>query len=262
MPILQTEYGYIYKKNNKKTVMRTPLKAFLFFVLLVVIMFGCFYAFSVVNITTLFGLNQYQIFEQKQYYAVVVAQGDTYFDVANIDKQIKQQGGAGYVLNLDGSCYVIANIYASSDDAQKVCDNLTESFATSILNIKLSNLVLSAEYTTEQITALKNSLDLVNQSQQKLYEVRISLDKGEILDAEAKQKLQIFNETCQYQKQNLSKVFLDNCDNIVTNVKIFQSELISCLNSIMLSDSLSIDIKYTMASIINSFLTMQKNITK
>ena len=192
----------------------------------------------------------------------MVAQGKTYFDVSGADKQIQQQGGAGYVLNLNGNCYVVANIYSTSNDAQKVCDNLAQNFNASVLNINLSNLVLSADYTAEQITELKNSLNLVNHCHQKLYDVCISLDKGEILDAEAKQKLQVFIENCQYQKQNLAKVFADNCDNVVTNVKIFESELISGLNALALSQNLSIDIKYTIASIINSFIIAQKNISK
>ncbi|MGN1213133.1 MAG: hypothetical protein ACI4TZ_03725 [Christensenellales bacterium] len=262
MPILQTEYGYIYKKNNKKTGTPTIVKLILFFVLSVIIVVGCFYVFSAVNLTNLFGLNKYKIFDEQKYFAVVVAEGKSYFDVSDIDKQIKQQGGAGYVLNLNNNCYVIANIYPTNEDAQKVCDNLSNSFNATVLTLKLSSLVLSTEYTSAQITALKNSLDLVNQSHQKLYDVCISLDKGEILDAEAKQKLQVFKESCQYQKESLAKVFLDNCDNIVTHVKIFESELISSLNALVLSDNLSVDIKYTMASILNSFLSMENSITK
>lgn len=262
MPILQTEYGYIYKKNNKKTGVSKPLKMLLFFICFLVIVFACLNIFSLVNLTSIFGFNKYQIFSQTNYYAVVVAEGQDYFAVSGVDKQIKQQGGAGYVINLNNTCYVIANIYSSRDDAQKVCDNLADTFSATVLQLNLSNLVLSAEYTIEQITALKNTLNLVNQSHQKLYDICLSFDKGEILDAEAKQKLQVFNETCQYQKQNLSKVFLDNCDNIVTNVKIFASELISNINALVLSNNLSIDIKYTMASIINSFLSLQNNIIK
>lgn len=262
MPILQTEYGYIYKKNNKKTGVPKALKLFIFFVCFVAIMFACLNIFSLVDMTSLLGFNKYQIFSQTNYYAVVVAEGQSYFDVSGIDKQIKQQGGAGYVLNKDNKCYVIANIYASSEDAQKICDNLAQNFTTSILTINLSNLVLSADYAAEQISALKNCLDLVNQSYKKLYEVCISLDKGEILDAEAKQKLQVFKENCQYQKQSLSNMFADNCDNVVTNVKIFASELITSINAVILSDNLSVDIKYTIAGILNSFLSLQKNITK
>lgn len=262
MPILQTEYGYIYKKNNNKTVLKTSFKVFLLFILIVIIVVGCFSVFSVVNFTNLFGLNKYQIFEQKQYYAVVVAEGQDYFAVSGIDKQIKEQGGAGYVLNLNNTCYVIANIYSTSNDAQKVCDNLVNTFNATILTVNLSNLVLSAEYTTEQITTLKNTLNMVNLSHKTLYDICLKIDKGEILDAEAKQKLQVFNETCQYQKQNLSKVFADNCDNIVTNVKIFASELISSINVLMLSNSLSVDIKYTIASIINSFLSLQNKVLR
>ena len=48
----------------------------------------------------------------------------------------------------------------------------------------------------------------------------------------------------------------------ITNVKIFNSEVISSLNAVILSDNLSVDLKYTIASLINSFLTLENSITK
>lgn len=260
MPILQTEYGYVYKKNKKRT-MPIGLKSLLIFVVLISIVAGCFYFFSI-NDFRLFSFNKYKVFNQVNYYAVVVASGDSFLDVAGYDKQAKEQGGSGYVLNINGKCYVLANIYFSKSDAEKVCENLTGTFTADVLTIKLSQLVLSTSYTAEQISELKNCLQIVNLCFQKLYDVCISLDKGEILGAEAKQKLQVFKESCQYTIQKFTNAFKDNCDVAITNVKIFNSEVISCLNAIMLSDNLSVDLKYTNASILNSFLTLQKSITK
>ena len=166
------------------------------------------------------------------------------------------------LFKIDKKFYVVANVYGFEQDAQKVCDNLNGDFDANVLTIKFSKLVLTADYTSQQINELKNSLQMVNLCYQKLYEVCISLDKGEILSAEAKQKLQVFKESCQYQKEKLSNVFADNCDNIVTNVKIFNSEVISSLNAVILSDNLSVGLKYTIASLINSFLTLENSITK
>ena len=116
-------------------------------------------------------------------------------------------------------------------------------------------------YTKEELNCLKKSLMLVNQSSEELYNLSISFDKKELLEAEAKQKLQVFRETCQMQKESLSKAFSEDCDNLVTNVKIFQSEVIYSLSALLLSDNFSVDIKWTMASVINNFANMQISIT-
>ena len=222
----------------------------------------CFCLFSNINLSNIFGKNKYKIFDQTTYFAVVVASGDTYFDVAGADSQIKQQGGAGYVLNKGGKCHVVANIYASEQDAQKVCENLAESFDASILKLDLSALVLKAEYTAEQITELKNCLQLANLCQQNMYAICLSLDKGEILPAEAKQKLQNFKETCQFKCQQFFEQFAGNVDNVVTNIKIFAREVLSSQNALLLSENLSVDIKYTMCSILSSFANLQTSIAK
>lgn len=262
MPILQTETGYIYKKNKKQTKAPAGIKRLCIFVVAMATCFASFYVFSLFNITSFLGLNKYKVFSEKTYYAVCVAEGQTFVEVSNVVSPLKNYGGAGYVLKQNKKYYVVASIYQTEADAQKVCDNISGEFEASVTKIKLDSLVLSSDYTSEQISALKTSLDLVNRTFEKLYEVCVSFDKGEILEAEAKQKLQVFRETCQLEKENLSNTFKDNCDNIVTNVKIFQSEIVASLSALSLSSNFSVDTKYTMASVLNSFLSLENNVTK
>ena len=243
MPIIQTETGYIYKKNVKNTKLPKPIKAFFIFVIVVVIIIGTFYLSSLFNITSVFGLNKYKIFDEKTYYAVSVVCGDSFDEVNDTSNEIKQKNGAGYVFKINNKYHVIANVYNLEQDALKVCENLTD-YNAKVVNINFSQLVVSSEYTNEQLSALKTALDMVNRSFNKLYQTSLSLDKKEILEAEARQKLQVFKETCQEDKQSLTNTFKDNCDNLITNVKIFESEVISSIGALLLSENLSADIKY------------------
>ena len=121
---------------------------------------------------------------------------------------------------------------------------------------------MSAKYNSKQIGVLKYSLELVDRFFEIANQILISFDRGEILDAEARQKLQVFKETCQEDKETLIKAFKDSSDLVVTYVKIFQSEVISNLSSAIISKNLSSDLKYLIASTLNSFETLQKNIKK
>ena len=123
-------------------------------------------------------------------------------------------------------------------------------------------MILSAKYNSKQIGVLKYSLELVDRFFEIANQILISFDRGEILDAEARQKLQVFKETCQEDKETLIKAFKDSSDLVVTYVKIFQSEVISNLSSAIISKNLSSDLKYLIASTLNSFETLQKNIKK
>ena len=82
------------------------------------------------------------------------------------------------------------------------------------------------------------------------------------MPAEAKQKLQVFKETCQMEKEAFTKVFVNNCDVIVTNVKILESEVISNIGTLLLSDNLKGDIKYSASNLLSYFLTFETNVTK
>lgn len=261
MPIIQTENGYIYKKNKKKTGLGKGVKTFVAFFLIVAVVTICLYVFSIFDVTSVFGLNKYKIYNKTSYYGVYVAMGSSHAEVDDYIDDIKSIGGSGYIYVQNKNYYCLASIYLSKSDAEKVCENLSENFFANIIQIELKDLVVEKSYTKEELNCLKKSLMLVNQSSEELYNLSISFDKKELLEAEAKQKLQVFRETCQMQKESLSKTFSEDCDNLVTNVKIFQSEVIYSLSALLLSDNFSVDIKWTMASVINNFANMQISIT-
>ena len=261
MPIIKVENGYIYKKTTKNTAHKTTLFFFLLLLCSVVVISACFFAFTKFDLTATFGLNKYVIYEGSSFFAVSVEETEYAKELSEDASMLKLQDGAGYILKRNDKCYLIANSYSSIEQAQNVAANLTN-YDAEVLELKFDRLVLSAQYTSEQIDILKHSISLVNRFFDRVQDISVSFDRAEILDAEARQKLQVFKETCQLEKENLSKAFSNGSDVVVTYVKIFQNEVISNLSSLIVSQNLSGDMKYIMVSTLVSFETFQKNIKK
>lgn len=261
MPIIKTEGGYIYKKTTKSSGFKKAKFLFLLFIASITTITGSFFVFTKFDVTSALSLNRYLIFDSKTYYSVCIESGDSFSAVSETAQTIKLQDGAGYVLNMNNRYYVVASCYNSKEDASNVVNNLN-GYSAEILEIKFDKLITSISFSSEQITAIKHSLNIVNTAFDKLYEVCLSLDRGEILDAEARQKLQVFKEICQEDKESLNKLFQNNFESVVTRVKIFQSEIISNISMLLISKNLSSDIKYSIISILDNFLTLQKNIKK
>ena len=261
MPIIQTESGFIYKKVRKNTSFGKTKFLLIMFLCSVLITAGCFYLFTKFDITSALSLNKYLIFESKSYYAVCMQKAEDYTEVSNVAQNIKISDGAGYVLKFNNNYYVVASCYSAYDDAKNVADKITN-YSAEVLEIKFDRLIISLELKTEQIAALKHCCGVVNRAFDSLYEIVLCLDRGEILDAEARQKLQVFKEICLEDKETFNKAFQNNLETAITRVKIFQSEVISNISMLLISQNLSSDIKYSIASILDSFLTLQKNITK
>ncbi len=261
MPIIQVENGYIYKKNTKNTKMKKAVFILLLFVIAVLILASSMFAFSKFDFTSAFNMNKYLIYNSKSYYAISLKQGVSFAEVSDETNLIKIQDGAGFVYKQNGTYHLIASTYGSKSDAEKVINNISN-YDAQIVEIKFDKLILSAKYTSEQIEMLRYSLGMVDRFFNVVESIIISFDRGEILDAEVRQKLQVFKESCQEDKENLAKVFKDNSDVVVTYVKIFQSEVISNLSSAIVSQNLSGDLKYITISTLSSFEMLQKNIKK
>lgn len=261
MPIIKTQNGYIYKINKKNTKhKKTKFIATLFLVCMVLVV-GIFYAFSKVDFTTALKLNKYLIFDKKTYFLVSVATGQTYAEASVNSTNVKLQDGAGYVYSKNGKYYLIANAYKTNDDADNVSNNI-KGYDTQVVDIAFDRLIISVKFSQSQIETLKYSLNMVCRFFDKVSELILSFDRAELLDAEVRQKLQVFKESCQEDKETLSKAFQNSGENIVTYVKIFQSEAISNLSMLIVSQNLSSDMKYALVSTLASFETLQKNIKK
>ena len=261
MPIIQVENGYIYKINSKNKKHGKAKFLFLLFLCVVLIFCGCLFLFSNVNMTSLFGLNNYSVYDGNRFFAVSLESGESFSSASENSNYVKLQDGAGYVYGKNGKYFLLAGIYKTQTDAQKVCDKIS-SYDAEVVEIKFDKLVLNSTYSSEQIKALRYGIAMVDRFFETMQNITICLDRGEILDAEARQKLQIFKETCQQDKETMSNTFKDSSDYFVTYVKIFHSEVISNLSTLVVSQNLSSDLKYITISTLVSFEKLQQNVKK
>ncbi len=261
MPIIQVGNGYIYKKNVKKTKKNKIFVTFVFVMVLSVAIVGGYLLTTNLNIFSFFKLNKYMIYNSKTYYFLSLERADSYSSVNMNISEVQNQGGAGFVYSKDNNLYVIASAYNSKADIEKVVSNNID-FDCEIVEVKFDRLIVSAEFTNEQIKTLKYSLEIVDRFFETMNDIVVSFDKKEILAVEAKNKMQLFKEKCQIDKENLSKQFKNNSSAVVTYVNIYLSEVISNLSALVLSQNLSCDIKYTIVNSLVSFEKLQKDIRK
>ena len=260
MPIIQNGNYYIYKQNVKNRQKTRKFSAILIFFLIILLVFCVFLTFTKINFTNMFNMNKYLIFEEKTYFGLSICSGERE-EVLSNQTYIRANGGAGYVYNSGEKYFLIASIYQTENDANSVAEKLTD-YQTEIVKFKLENLILSAEYTSEQLTTLKYVLNQVNRAVIEISKITTSFDRGEILEGEAKQKLQIFGTSCQQDKESLSNAFPSCCDNIIAHAKIFCNQTVSYVTSTNLSTNFSSDAKNLMIEIVVNFLDFQKNIKK
>ena len=261
MPIIQVENGYIYKINSKSKRHGRAKFLFLLFISILAIFGGCLFLFSKVNMTSLLGLNNYSVYDGNQFFAVSLESGDSFSSVAENSNYVKLQDGAGYVYQKNNRYFLLAGVYKTNGDAQKVVDKIS-GYEAEVVEIKFDKLVLNSNYSAEQIKALRRGISMIDRFFDAVQEITVCFDRGEILDAEARQKLQVFKETCQADKETITKAFKDSGDYFVTCVKIFHSEVISNLSTLIVSQNLSSDLKYITISTLVSFEKLQQNVKK
>lgn len=260
MPIIHNGTYYIYHQNAKnRQKYRKFLPIFAFFGIIFVII-AVFYAFTKFDFVSVFNMNKYLIFDAKTYYAVSICSGNRE-EVSSYQQAAKANGAAGYIYQTNQKFCLLANIYKSFNDAHSVVQKLTE-YQAEIVELKLDKLILSAEYSAEQLSALKYVLNEVNRAVDAISEIVISFDRGEILEGEAKQKMQVFANSCQQDKEMLTSAFQYCCDGIVTYAKIFCNQTATNVMSANISTNFSSDAKRLMIDIVTNFVDLQKNVKK
>ena len=265
MPIIKTENGYIYKKTAKRTGFSKSLFVITLFLLSVCVVAGSFYAFSKFDLTSALNLNKYLVFQEKTYYAVSLCSADSFSSLAPMVDEVKYKNGAGFVMKSGEKYFLLASIYDSQSDAQKVLSQIesqTNEYDAQIVQIQFDRVIISSSFEINQVMMIKDALNLVNRSFESLFQIVNMLDRGEILPAEALSKLEVFAKTCREEKETFANAFQNISENIVTSVKIFQSEVVSDLSILSASNNLSADIKYTILDICQKFVSLQKKILK
>ena len=116
--------------------------------------------------------------EEKILYAVSLGSYATKSEAEEIARNSNVAGAGGYVYAKDQVFYVLGNIYATIEDAEKVIDSMSNApYQTSILSITIPKVKqYDQSATTEDIAIIKETLDFMEEIYQTLYQVNIMLD--------------------------------------------------------------------------------------
>ena len=160
------------------------------------------------------------------FYFIEVGNFNTYKEANKLASNLQTQNAAGYIY-FDKTYHVIANYYLTIEDAQKVCNNIKETYS----NAKVYTLTTTYNKKTNKIkeeskliTSITNSLfDFINT----LTQISVSIDKNEISTNQAQIKINdinnLFNTSLNDLKNNTNnktfEIYNKNLKNIKNSLK-------------------------------------------
>lgn len=187
------------------------------------------YSFASENITS----------GELNYYAVCTTSHDTKILADELSETIQLQGGAGYVYMNKHSYYVVAGIYQTEADAEKVKQNLIQSKPqTSIVKITIPSISLTSNLTQQEKTAVLDSLAIFKNIYLKLYDIAVSLDTNVVTEVNARLQINELASTLNTTLSNYTTLFSNNLTTELLKIKISLEDAKKLLDTLVNSSSL------------------------
>lgn len=203
-------------------------------------------------------------FEADNLYAIELANYSNSADAYNFAEDVKQQLGAGYVVNDNETFRVLVSAYNTRANADTVLNNLKENGVTAnIYEIKLPSTYLNLELSEEQEASLKNIFDMFKSGYEKLYDLSIELDKSQKTVTQISEEIDTFYNNSSDEIELFNTLFDKNASEIiytkiyVNNFKDYLKELKEFDNSSTLFSS---KIKETYFKLINCYINLAKEL--
>jgi len=174
---------YLYEKPGKQRKIKKPHKFFTILlsvgIFATLVVLACFFSdFITPGVINLEKGDRY--FLGQTLYAVKLSEADNIASAKEMSEDYQQRLAAGYIVNDDGIFCILASLYKTKSNAESVVNSLKESqIEASIYEVTLPSLYMDLELSEEQKTALKNCFSMFYNTYGTLYELSISLDKGE-----------------------------------------------------------------------------------
>ena len=175
----------IIKKPLKYRV-KSMLKIFLIIVTIV----GCFWvatkfsaALTVGNLGSLIVYGDTSVkLGGNSWYAVTLGKYDSYEEAERVALGSTIQGASGFVWEQDEMFWVVGNIYAKHDEADKVIWNMQgTNYALDILEIKFPKFKLNFDmYDNADMSLIDTAFEVFDEVYSLLYSYSIKFDKGEM----------------------------------------------------------------------------------
>lgn len=172
-------------------------------------------------------------------YAVCTSNHDTKILADEMSDNVKRQGGAGYVYMNKQSYYVIAGIYETEADAEKVKQNLIANKPqTTVIKISSQAILLSSNLTQPEKEIVTESLLSFKTNYQKLYDISVSLDTNVTDEVNSRLDVNSLASTTSATIVNFETIFNSNLTTNLLKIKMSLDDMRSYLNNLTQISSL------------------------
>lgn len=152
---------------------------------------------------------------------------------------IQQQGGAGYVYAGDKLYYLIAGIYQTKGDAEKVAENIISSKPqTSIIAITAPAITLSSNLDQTEKNAVNKSISLFKSMYKDLYDIAVSLDTALIEEITARLQVNQLSSEVSTNLNDFETLFSNSITTELLKIKLALQEMQTYLNNLINSSSI------------------------
>lgn len=141
------------------------------------------------------------------FYAVEVANFETYDDAYNFATTLQAKGGAGYI-TYNKKYKVFSSLYLTYDNAKSVADNLKNEYADAcVYEIVLPEIKLPDDISDTQKTALTNCFAITKSTLYTMTNIYLGIDKAEISDSNAYSMISTLYDDCATQLDSIRTSF-------------------------------------------------------
>ena len=208
------------------------------------------YSFASENITT----------SELNLYAVCTSSHDTKLLADELSETIQLQGGAGYVYMNKHSYYIIAGIYQTQADAEKVKQNLIQNRPqTTIVKITAPAVLLSSNLSQQEKSTVLDGLGLFKSVYLELYDIAVSLDTSVINEVNARLDINQIASSINNTLSNYSTLFSNTLTTELLKIKLAIEEIKTHLTSLTNSSSIipfTSLVKETYCKVVVSYKTL------
>lgn len=231
-----SNYGTAYRFTKSK--IRVGRRKFNFFFLIILIMsIGILFSlggviFNVAS-TFKFGGGKDEVGLAKRTYYALNVESFISEDLAVLkSSEIKKLGGAGYILNQDNTYSVLAFVYSSKEDAEKVAQKMT-SYSPKIIELNCKSINFNTEFEANQEVVLQNALNSFDALYKQIFSFSNSYDQKEMNINAVREKLIEMQTKFNNMYSVFKDVFFLSADSNIKKVDLSLQDVQAVLNNLV-----------------------------
>ena len=193
-------------------------------------------------------------FKEVEIYVVSLAKTQNINSATVISKDYEDINASGYIWQIGDYYHIVYNIYETENESKLVKENLEkQNIECNTIKIKLSGFVINEEVSTEEHNIIQESVNSFFYSYRIMKDASVGKEKNVYDDNTINEKL----KNLKNKVETLVKKFNDTFKTTVNNKIITLGEYLADeLESIMLTSSKNIDLKYHAIEILDIYKNM------